>query len=104
MSTYPTCGAHLDDDSERSRVLRQSPGRAEAPGDASGSIPQDWDSMSGDALSRSFSRKRPTPQTTVEAIMWSVREHGLSALDEPDNIERISRCDEAARRQINERI
>jgi hypothetical protein len=45
-----------------------------------------------------------TPQTTVEAIMLSVRERGLDALKEPANRERLLRCDEAAKAQINERI
>jgi hypothetical protein len=48
--------------------------------------------------------QRPTPQTTVEAVMWAVRERGLRALKEPANQERLSRCDAAARAQINERI
>jgi hypothetical protein len=47
---------------------------------------------------------RPTPQTTVEAVMWTVRERGLKALGEPLNQERLSRCDAAARAQINQRI
>jgi hypothetical protein len=45
-----------------------------------------------------------TPQVTIEAIMHCVREGGLGALKEPGNIERLSRCDEAAKTQINERI
>lgn len=47
---------------------------------------------------------RPTPQTTIEAVMYSVRQRGLAALHEPATIERLGRCDEAARQQINERI
>lgn len=47
---------------------------------------------------------RPTPQTTIEAIMYVVRERGLEALLEPDTVERLSRCDTAAREQINSRI
>ena len=45
-----------------------------------------------------------TPQTTVEAIMYCVRERGLGALNEAANLERLSRCDPAARTQINKRI
>ena len=48
--------------------------------------------------------RRPTPQVTIEAVMLAVRERGLKALQEPDMLERLSRCDDAARRQINERI
>lgn len=47
---------------------------------------------------------RPTPQTTIEAVMLDVREHGLTALKTQPVRERLSRCDSAARQQINERI
>jgi hypothetical protein len=33
----------------------------------------------------------PTPQTTVEAVMYSVRERGLKALKEPAAQERLRR-------------
>jgi hypothetical protein len=36
--------------------------------------------------------------------MWCVRERGIQALREPANIERLLRCDSAARAEINERI
>jgi hypothetical protein len=45
-----------------------------------------------------------TPQVTIEAIMICVRERGLAALQEPANRERLSRCDEAARAEIERRI
>jgi hypothetical protein len=51
-----------------------------------------------------MSAPRPTPQTTIDAVMYSVRERGLAALDEPATRERLGRCDAAARRQINQRI
>jgi hypothetical protein len=47
---------------------------------------------------------RPTPQTVVEAVLHCVRERGVAALKETINQERLSRCDAAARQQINERI
>jgi hypothetical protein len=47
---------------------------------------------------------RGTPQTTIEAIMWSVRSRGLAALKEPATLERLSRCDEHARKEIDQRI
>jgi hypothetical protein len=50
------------------------------------------------------SRQRPTPQVTIEAIMYCVRERGLVALDEPENRERLARCDERALNQIDARI
>lgn len=68
------------------------------------SIPRDWDSMSIDALCELLDSKRPTPQVTIEAILYCVRECGLGALKEPANVERLLRCDEAAKAQINARI
>ena len=47
---------------------------------------------------------RPTSQATIEAILYCVRERGISALQEPANRERLSRCDAAALAQIDDRI
>jgi hypothetical protein len=47
---------------------------------------------------------RPTPQSTVEAVMYSVRERGLKALKETASQERLHRCDAAAQEQIIQRI
>jgi hypothetical protein len=44
------------------------------------------------------------PSCTIEAIMCTVRARGVSALKEPANIERLSRCDAATRKEINRRI
>src|SRR5262249_26508053 len=74
----------------------QSPGPAFSFGD--------WNTMSIDALYRALNTRGSTPQATVEAVMFAVRERGLGALKEPANIERLLRCDEAARTQINHRI
>jgi hypothetical protein len=49
-------------------------------------------------------RPRPGPQSTIEAIMWTVRERGPQALNEPANIERLGRCDDAAIAEIDARI
>jgi hypothetical protein len=46
----------------------------------------------------------PTPRSTIEAIMLGVRERGVAALKEPDNRERLSRCDAAALNQIDKRV
>ena len=48
--------------------------------------------------------RRPTPQATIEAIMFRVRECGISALKEPATIVRLRTCDGPARTQINHRI
>jgi hypothetical protein len=47
---------------------------------------------------------RPTPQVTIEAMMYCVRERGVQALKEAANIERLGRCDAAAKAQVNVRI
>jgi hypothetical protein len=46
----------------------------------------------------------PTPQSTIDAILFAVRERGLKALKEPATLERLSRCDAAARLQINRHL
>jgi hypothetical protein len=50
------------------------------------------------------SEQRRTPQTTIEAVMFTVRERGPKALHEPANIERLGRCDTAALGQIDARM
>jgi hypothetical protein len=50
------------------------------------------------------SRGHPTPQVTIEALLYCVRQRGLAALKESANIERLSRCDAAAKTQIDRRI
>jgi hypothetical protein len=67
-------------------------------------IPPDWDKMSLGALWVQLSQARRTPQTTIEAIMYSVRGRGIAALKEPANVERLRRCDAAALAQIDARI
>lgn len=49
-------------------------------------------------------RPRPTPETVVEAIMYCVRTRGPEALDEPENQERLRRCDNAALAEIDRRM
>jgi hypothetical protein len=51
--------------------------------------------------SKSENRPRPTPRSTTEAIMWTVRKRGPQALHEQANIERLSRCDDAAIAEID---
>jgi hypothetical protein len=49
-------------------------------------------------------RNHPTPQSIVEAVLHCVRERGIEALKEPVNVERLTRCDAAAKAQIEARI
>jgi hypothetical protein len=53
---------------------------------------------------RTCAARRPTPQVTIEAILYCVRDRGVAALREPANIARLRTCDAAAKAQINERI
>ncbi len=49
-------------------------------------------------------RNRPTPETTIEAVMHAVRERGLPALKEPATAQRLECCDAAAKAEIEQRI
>ena len=46
-------------------------------------IPRDWEDMTLDELWTLFKRERPTPQATVEALTFALRERGVAALTEP---------------------
>jgi hypothetical protein len=56
------------------------------------------------AAARQPEQPRPTPAPIVEAIIYSVRERGLKALDEPANQQRLRLCDEAALAEIDRRM
>jgi hypothetical protein len=60
--------------------------------------------VSFDAAYREINSKRPTPQVTIEAIMYCVRERGEAALKEAANVERLKYCDAAALAEIERRI
>jgi hypothetical protein len=49
-------------------------------------------------------RNHPTPNVTIEAIIYSIRERGLAALKEQANVERLSHCNAAAKAEIEQRI
>jgi hypothetical protein len=66
-------------------------------------LPKNWHGMSNVALYEDVLRDRPTPSVVVEAIMFCVRQRWLEALEEPDNVERLSRCDAAAMAEIKRR-
>jgi hypothetical protein len=67
-------------------------------------LPEDSHEMSLSALWDHLNRTHRTPQTTIEAVVHSVRERGVAALKEPANIERLLECDDDSRIEINERI
>jgi hypothetical protein len=47
---------------------------------------------------------RPTPPSTIDAILYAVRKRGLPALREAPTQERLARCDDAALQQLTGRI
>jgi hypothetical protein len=46
----------------------------------------------------------PTPRVVIEAIWLCVRERGIAALAESGNQERLTRCDDTARAELERRI
>jgi hypothetical protein len=102
----PTCGAAPCVNPSFCRQCKTLDRKLRAQGGRPQPDPPSWDSMSVEALWGNLNdpRRRPTPKVTIEALMWCVRERGLSALREPVNIERLTRCDAAAKAQIDERI
>ena len=69
-------------------------------------LPANWHTLSISALWERLNdpRRRPTPQVTIEAIMYAVCTYGIEALKEPETKKRLAGCDPAARKQINARI
>jgi hypothetical protein len=69
-------------------------------------LPKNWAALSLGALWSALNdtAQRATPQLTIDAILYCVRTRGIAALEEPNNKERLSLCDEAAMKQIRERI
>lgn len=55
-------------------------------------------------MSSESAARRSTPQTTIEAVMYCVRERGLAALREPANQQRLMTFDNVARVEVNKRI
>jgi hypothetical protein len=72
----------------------------------SGDLPENWHELSLGALWDRLNdpARFATPQSTVEAVLYCVRARGLKALEEPANLERLRRCDQAARDEIDRRI
>jgi hypothetical protein len=69
-------------------------------------LPDGWDRMSVGNLWDVLNdpARHATPASTIEAIMYCVRTRGVAALKEPANIERLARCDDPAKAEINRRI
>jgi hypothetical protein len=69
-------------------------------------LPKNWRTLAFPALWEWLNdpSRHPTPQVTIEAVLYCVRVRGLAALKEPANRERLKCCDRAARDEINRRI
>jgi hypothetical protein len=69
-------------------------------------LPKNWHLMPLGALWDALNHpsRFATPQTVVDAIIYSVRSRGIAALEEPNIKERLASCDAAATKQIRERI
>jgi hypothetical protein len=69
-------------------------------------LPDGWDSMSVGSLWDALNdpARYATPQATIEAVVYVVRTRGTAALTEPATIERLQRCDDRAKAEINRRI
>jgi hypothetical protein len=69
-------------------------------------LPEKWDELPLGTLWNQLNNPQRylTPQSTIEAVIYSVRERGFDALKELANMERLTRCDADAKAQINKRI
>jgi hypothetical protein len=70
-------------------------------------IPSNWNEMSIEALIAHFDRTRRrdgAPQATVEALMWSLRERGTKALEEPDTKRRLSELSDQQVIEVGNRL
>jgi hypothetical protein len=69
-------------------------------------LPKNWHTMPVDRLWDALNgpKRFSTPQSAIDALMFCIKERGTAALEEPDNVERLSRCDQAARAQVDKRI
>jgi hypothetical protein len=99
-----TCGCSPCSSPGFCRLCREVDGKAALRTEPDHDLPPAWDTMSVGGLLDELNRHRPTPQSTIEAIMHCVRKRGVAALNEPANVERLKRCDEAAIREVNARI
>jgi hypothetical protein len=82
------------------RAFRRMPrpsGRALPDGWETMSVGRLWDALNDPA-------RFATPDSTIDAVLYCVRKRGIAALKEPANINRLKRCDEAARATIDRRI
>jgi hypothetical protein len=101
----PTCGAAPCASPSFCRICREADGRQKPTDERTKFLRKLLDPNVGlDKARRLLNDRRPTPEATVEAILYSVRERGVAALKEPANVDRLSRCDQAALAEIDRRV
>src|SRR5262249_33731006 len=74
--------------------------------EAAMTLPRNWEKLSLDQLYWTLNdpRRHPTPQSTVEALMYSLRERGVAALSEPDCRRRLSELSDDQMREVATRL
>jgi hypothetical protein len=102
----PTCGCTSCANPGFCALCREADRKRAAQPKHDSGLPTNWDQMSVGALWDWLNdpHRWQTPQSTIEAVMVAVRARGIAALKEPATIERLMRCDDAARAEINRRI
>jgi hypothetical protein len=68
-------------------------------------LPRNWKFQSLYALYLAVNdpKERATPQSTIDAVVYALRERGIAALSESAIVKRLSLCDDQARAQIKQR-
>ena len=102
----PTCGCTPCPNPGFCALCREADRKQAAQPKHDAGLPPNWHEMSFGALRDRLNHpsRWATPQATIEAIMVTVRARGVAALKEPANVERLKRCDDAAKAEINRRI
>jgi hypothetical protein len=69
-------------------------------------LPRDWEKMSVTGLWNWLNdpRRFSSPESTVDAIVFAVKQRGTAALKEPATAERLSLCDQAAKQEVDRRV
>ena len=102
----PTCGCTPCPNPGFCALCREADRKQTAQPKHDSGLPADWHEMSVGVLWHRLNHpsRWATPQATIEAIMVTVRARGVAALKEPANVERLKRCDDATKAEINRRI
>jgi hypothetical protein len=96
-------------DADRRKARGEQPRFIEAPlwRGPPDHIPRNWNEISLEALKAHFDgarRRNGAPQATVEALMWSLRERGVKALEERDTKRRLSELSDEQVIEVGNRL